>query len=207
MRLTFRYRYTDDRQLVADLLADDGRAVAYLLYDGFESLLRSNAEKASGLLSADLRRGLSAETVDDFLHEFYLYPRTDGWARLRRYDTALPFASWLSVVSYRFFKNHAQSLRDSLRQRPLADRDDLRLVQEGGQRAAAIMIDIRQALADLPSGRDREVLEALLLRDEEPAAVAAHLGIGVDNLYNIKRRALARLVAKHLQGYKECRGR
>ena len=64
-----------------------------------------------------------------------------------------------------------------------------------------IMMDIQQGLAQLEPPRDRAILTALLLRDEEPQAVADRFQVTVDNLYNIKRRALARLIQKHLKDY------
>jgi DNA-directed RNA polymerase specialized sigma24 family protein len=60
------------------------------------------------------------------------------------------------------------------------------------------MMDIMDGLKMLEPPRDREILEALLIHDEEPQEVADRFGVTVDNLYNIKRRALARLIQKHL---------
>ena len=64
-----------------------------------------------------------------------------------------------------------------------------------------IMMDIQQGLAKLEPLRDREILTALILRDEEPQTVADRFHVTVDNLYNIKRRALAQLIQKHLKDY------
>ena len=63
------------------------------------------------------------------------------------------------------------------------------------------MMDIKHGLDQLEPPRDREILSSLLLRDEEPHEVAKRIGVTVDNLYNIKRRALARLIQKHLNDY------
>ncbi|MBQ2539666.1 MAG: sigma-70 family RNA polymerase sigma factor [Bacteroidales bacterium] len=108
MKLFAKYRYISDQQFVADLLADDEKALECLLYDRFRRLLRFNAMKAAPNVP-----------LDDLVQEFYLYLQADGWARLRRYDPSLPFDRWLSVVSYRFFKDFSLQMIDSRRQIPI----------------------------------------------------------------------------------------
>ena len=139
--------------------------------------------------------------LDDLVQEFYLYLQADGWARLRRYDPSLPFDRWLSVVSYRFFKDFSLQMIDSRRQIPITNLEDQELLNAGTTQMTHIMMDIQQGLAQLEPPRDRAILTALLLRDEEPQTVADRFQVTVDNLYNIKRRALARLIQKHLKDY------
>lgn len=59
----------------------------------------------------------------------------------------------------------------------------------------------KKGLDELEPPRDREILTALLIHDEEPQEVADRFNVTVDNLYNIKRRALAKLIQKHLKDY------
>lgn len=190
MKLFAKYRYISDQQFVADLLADDEKALECLLYDRFRRLLRFNAMKAAPNVP-----------LDDLVQEFYLYLQADGWARLRRYDPSLPFDRWLSVVSYRFFKDFSLQMIDSRRQIPITNLEDQELLNAGTTQMTHIMMDIQQGLAQLEPPRDRAILTALLLRDEDPQAVADRFQVTVDNLYNIKRRALARLIQKHLKDY------
>lgn len=187
MKLIVKYRYSTDRQFVADLLANDGKALECLLYDRYRSLLRFNAMKAAPQVP-----------VDDLVQELYLYLSADGWARLKKYDPELPFDRWLSVVSYRFFKDFSLRMIDSRRQIPITNIEDQQLLDAGTTKINHIMMDIRKGLDELEPPRDREILEALLIHDEEPQEVADRFGVTVDNLYNIKRRALARLIQKHL---------
>lgn len=190
MTSPFKYRYLSDRQFVADLLANNGKALECLLYDRFRRLLRFNAMKAAPNVP-----------VDDLVQELYLYLSSDNWARLRRYDPDLPFNRWLSVVSYRFFKDFSLRMIDSRRQIPITTIEDQQLLNAGTSQMNHIMMDIQQGLDKLEPPRDREILTALLLHDEEPQAVADRFNVTVDNLYNIKRRALARLIQKHLKDY------
>jgi RNA polymerase sigma factor (sigma-70 family) len=187
MKLFFRYRYTDDRQLVADLLAGDEKALECMLYDRYRGLLRFNAMKAAPNVA-----------VDDLVQEFYLYLSADDWAKLKKYDSALPFERWLSVVSYRFFKDFSNKMIDSRRQIPITNIDDQEVLAGGTTQMSQIMMDIQKGFDELEPPRDREILTALILHDEDPQEVAKRFGITVDNLYNIKRRALAKLIKKHL---------
>ena len=133
----------------------------------------------------------------DLIHEFYIYLQNNHWAKLRNYDPSLPFEKWLSVVSYRFFKDHTLSMLDAQRQTSvsrLPDSEVERIYSQGETNLSSLMMDLRNALHRLESNRDRNILHSLLVDDEEPAAVAARFGISIDNLYNIKRRALAKLI-------------
>ena len=190
MKLFAKYRYSNDRQFVADLLANDGKALECLLYDRYRSLLRFNAMKAAPNVP-----------VDDLVQELYLYLSTDNWARLKKYDPELPFDRWFSVVSYRFFKDFSLRMIDSRHQIPITKIEDQRLLNTGTTQMNQIMMDIKKGFDELEPPRDREILTALILHDEEPQEVANRFNVTVDNLYNIKRRALAKLIKKHLNDY------
>ena len=190
MKSFAQYRYTSDQQFVADLLANDGKALECLLYDRYRSLLRFNAMKAAPNVP-----------VDDLVQELYLYLSADSWARLKKYDSSLPFDRWFSVVSYRFFKDFSHSMIDSRHQIPITNIEDQKLLDAGTTQMTQMMIDIKNGLDELEPPRDREILSALLIHDEEPQEVAERFNVTVDNLYNIKRRALARLIQKHLMDY------
>lgn len=187
MKLFAKYRYSTDRQFVADLLANDGKALECLLYDRYRSLLRFNALKAAPNVP-----------VDDLVQELYIYLSADNWARLKKYDPELPFDRWFSVVSYRFFKDFSLRMIDSRHQIPITNIEDQQLLNAGTSQMNQIMMDIKKGFDELEPPRDREILTALILRDEEPQEVANRFNVTVDNLYNIKRRALAKLIQKHL---------
>ena len=90
---------------------------------------------------------------------------------------------------------------DSSSQIPITNINDARLLAIGNDRIDTIMMDIKHGIDHLEPPRDRQIIEALIIRDEEPSKVANHFGVTVDNLYNIKRRALAKLIKKHLNEY------
>ncbi|MBR1793198.1 MAG: sigma-70 family RNA polymerase sigma factor [Bacteroidales bacterium] len=185
----------DDAQLVAALLQGDEAAVRYVFYDRYDLLLRHNAVKAC--------RGCCID-FEDLRHELYLYLSIGNWARLRRYDSRQPFESWLSVVSYRCFRDYARRSCNLLLE-PLPDGpDDGVSAQDYSSLPESVTIagiDIRLAINAVDNDRDRHILSSLLIDDLPPAIVAASLGISIDNLYNAKRRALARLIRQSLNEY------
>jgi len=191
-----QFKYIDDGQMVSSLISNDEGAIHFVFYDHYRSLLRFNAMKAAPQL-----------LVEDLVQELYLYLSADNWARLRRYDSSLPFERWFSVVSYRFFKDFSHRMIDSRYQIPITNLEDQTLLERGTTQMNHILMDIKQGISKLQPQRDREILTALLLRDEEPHDVANQFGVTVDNLYNIKRRAIARLIQKHLKDYANGRNR
>ena len=186
--------YKDDAQLVAELLAGNEGAMHYVFYDHFKPLLKMNAYKAAGTKQVE---------YDDLVQELYLYLSNNDWEKLRKYNPERPFINWFSVVSYRFFKDFSCSMIDLSNQIPISNMNDHQTAFMSNGTIGTIMMDIKQAISKLKPPRDSEILEALLLRDEEPETVAKRHNVTVDNLYNIKRRAIAKLIKQHLIDYKD----
>ena len=186
--------YKDDAQLVAELLAGNEGALHYVFYDHFNPLLKMNAYKAAGTKQVE---------YDDLVQELYLYLSNNDWEKLRKYNPERPFINWFSVVSYRFFKDFSCSMIDLSNQIPISNMNDHQTAFMSNGTIGTIMMDIKHAISKLKPPRDSEILEALLLRDEEPETVAKRHNVTVDNLYNIKRRAIAKLIKQHLIDYKD----
>ena len=186
--------YNNDAQLVAELLAGNEGALHYVFYDHFNPLLKMNAYKAAGTKQVE---------YDDLVQELYLYLSDNDWEKLRKYNPERPFINWFSVVSYRFFKDFSCSMIVLSNQIPISNMNDHQTAFMSNGTIGTIMMDIKQAISKLKPPRDSEILEALLLRDEEPETVAKRHNVTVDNLYNIKRRAIARLIKQHLIDYKD----
>lgn len=181
-----------DAQLVGKLIANDEAVISFVFYEKYASLFRVNAAKTVA------KKGLD---YDDLVQDFYLYLSKNNWEKLRKYDPAYPFASWLTVISYRFFKDCGRSLIDSANNMPMDDLDDKNPFIASQTKIDLIMMDIKKAIAKLKPPRDRQIVEALLIDEEEPAEVAERFGVTVDNLYNIKRRGIAKLAKLHLKEY------
>jgi hypothetical protein len=56
-------------------------------------------------------------------------------------------------------------------------------------------MDVEHLFARMPNQRYVHVIRRLVLEEASPKTVADELGITIDNLYNIKKRAMAALTA------------
>ncbi len=181
-----------DNQIVEGLIRNEEFVIQYVFYEHFESLLRYNALKAAGNKNVEF---------SDLIQELYLYVSKNNWEKLLKYNPELPFANWFSVVSYRFFKDYTCSMIESSHNVPIEDVDDRNAFLQGNCVFSTIVMDIKNAIRKTKPPRDRQILEALILNEEEPSEVAEKFKVTVDNLYNIKRRAIAKLIKNHLQDY------
>lgn len=181
-----------DNQIKQGLLSNDERMIRYVFYERFIPMLRFNAQKAAGNKQIPL---------EDLVQELYLYMSKNGWEKLRLFNPDFSFEKWLSVVSYRFFRDFTASLIDSSQKIPISEVEDYSPALAAPSRVSTMMMDIKAAIAKLHPPRDREVVQSLVVNGDPPEEVAKRLNVTVDNLYNIKRRALAKLIRKHLQDY------
>jgi RNA polymerase sigma factor (sigma-70 family) len=90
-----------------------------------------------------------------------------------------------------------RAIADAYRRRPPEDFIDYEPGRDDDDLARVLeRAEATDLLAALPE-REREVLEAIYLRDEPRDAVAARLGVTPNNLYQIHFRAIRRLRAAH----------
>jgi RNA polymerase sigma factor (sigma-70 family) len=185
--------YRDDNQMKEELLKGNEGAIRYVFYEHYNALLKTNVAKTSWQKEVE---------YDDLVQELYIYLSADNWQKVRSYNPSQPFANWFSVVSYRFFKDFCRSLIDSSEKMPISDMNDNDLnISQRSEAENSLIFDLQLLLPGFEPPRDREVLKAYLLEGAEPDEIASRLGVTVDNYYNIKSRAIARLVKNYLQGY------
>lgn len=171
-----------DRELVAGLLADDGRAVRYLFYEKCSAMF--------GYVVREIFAGCADR--DELVNEFYLYLRANDWSKVRGFDFRSRLTTWLSVVATRFFVRLRRSMIDREPVRPLNEQDG-GLPDRFTFGTFVSKIDLYDALQRLKSPRDRFVLLALEIEGYDEREVAETLQVTVANLYNIKKRAKERL--------------
>ena len=196
----FRAKKSDCTTLICSLGIDDKKLrklYKSLLVKSFLYRLSFRTCKSCSVSAEAIR-----SEIFDSIKAAYLYISSNGWEKLRRYDASkYPFANWFSVVSYRFFKDSVRSLIDSSSQMPINDMNDHDSTMPSGNVISTLMMDIKEILKKFKPPRDREILTAFLIYDEEPDTIAKRIGVTIDNLYNIKRRALDRLRRNYLIDY------
>lgn len=129
---------------------------------------------------------------DEFVNEFYLYLMENDAYRLRQFQGRSSIYQWMKVVAIRFFISKRDNMIDDTSKETLLD-CDARTETVDFERKTSAKIDIGSLLNQMSNRRYVYVIKRLILDDAEPKVVADELAVSIDNLYNIKKRALAAL--------------
>lgn len=168
-----------DKELVEGLLSNDERIIDYFFF-----------KKCSLLFGYIIKNVLDYRAnSDELISELYIYLQENDWHKLRQFDYRSKLTTWLSVIAVRFFIK--------ARGRVIENYPESTLYIDNGydmQERVASKIDVDGILNKMSNERYREVLYNLFIEDMEPQVLADKLGMKVDNLYNLKRRALAQLI-------------
>lgn len=130
---------------------------------------------------------------DELVSELYIYLSRDNWSKLDGFDgkNGCRLRSWMIPVAWRYFMsirerllksenfgNNSGTFEDSAR-------DDLRI---------QIAIDVNAVLARMPNQRYAEIIRLLLIEGYAPQDVAGMLDMRVENVYNLKHRAINQFI-------------
>lgn len=126
---------------------------------------------------------------DEIVSELYDYLMADDSARLRQFQFRSSVYQWLKVVAIRFFIQRRDQMIDENSKESQYDMEGIDSVYEPSGMVAA-KLDVTKMLSLMENQRYAEVLRHLILYDEDPANYANEIGVTVDNLYNIKKRAI-----------------
>lgn len=151
---------------------------------------------------AIVKAELSLIHYDELVNELYLYLMKDDGAKLRTFRYESSFNTWLTTVAIRFFlklKISGEVIEDvsheALYEKSEEDFDD-------SENKIAVRMDLVCLFKAMRNKRYVEVIKKLVLEEADPSEVAEEMGINVDNLYNIKRRAMVALTEVALKDKK-----
>lgn len=169
-----------DREIIQGLIVRDNRVTEQFFY-----------VKCRPLLTAIMRLVFSYPVeYDEMVSELYDYLMEDEGIRLRQFQYRSSIYQWMKVVATRFFIHRRDSLIEDVSKEPPYERHEDEIMVDTAQTVAQ-KIDVAHMLAMMENQRYADVLRHLILQDEEPEKYAESIGVTVDNLYNIKRRAIA----------------
>lgn len=171
-----------DQQIIQALIARDERVTQQFFFGDCRSLFMSI-----------MRHVFSYEVdYDEFVNEFYLYLMENDAYRLKQFQGRSSIYQWMKVVAIRYFIAKRDGMIDMEPKSALSDSvmQDESVDEEGAMEAK---IDVERLFAIMPNKRYVYVIRRLVLQEAEPKTVARELGTNVDNLYNIKKRAMAAL--------------
>ncbi len=130
---------------------------------------------------------------DELVSELYLYLSKDDWAKLHGFESKnnCRLRTWMIPVAWRFFVSSRERLlpqdryADESGAAPGFSDDDLRV---------QIAIDVNAVLARMPNRRYADILRLLLIEGYAPQDVADMLGVRLENVYNLKHRAIVQFI-------------
>lgn len=131
--------------------------------------------------------------LDEMVNELYLYLSKDNWTKFNGFGAmnGCRLRTWMIPVAWRFFINARERLMKSeitgeeSETVSRSTNDDLRI---------QIAIDVNAVLTKMPNQRYAEIIRLLLIEGYAPTDVADMLGMKVDNVYNLKHRAIGQFV-------------
>lgn len=171
-----------DREIIQGLIDRDNRITEQFFY-----------VKCRPLLTAIMRLVFRYPVeYNEMVSELYDYLMEDDCSKLCRFQYRCSVYQWLKVVATRFFIRRRNSLIENASKKHPYGKDDNDVPAATAQ-SVAQNIDVSQLLASMGNQRYADVLRHLILQDEEPGKYAERIGVTVDNLYNIKRRAITAL--------------
>ncbi|MBQ0077203.1 MAG: sigma-70 family RNA polymerase sigma factor [Bacteroidales bacterium] len=185
------YSSWSDKKLVSAVLDGDQEVIVYFFYKKFSATFQYHIYK------------LFRQKVDisDLVDEFFMYLYESDWKRLRAFDpTKAALSTWISTVSYRFFRDYKRSKIDLSGLITISNKwesfrgDWVESIDTG------VDMDIKNAIENIKSERDKEIAKRLFLEDAEYEAVAKEYGMTTDYVYTVKNRLLKQ-IRKELNGY------
>lgn len=137
---------------------------------------------------------------DEVVNELYHYLMADDCARLRQFRFRSSVYQWIKVVATRFFIRHRDSMIDNSSKKPLYEVEEREPEIDSASRVSD-RIDVNRLLGMMENRRYAHAIRRLIIDDIGPEQYAAEIGVSVDNLYNIKKRAMAALTRIALKYY------
>ena len=171
-----------DQQIIEALIARDERVTKQFFFENCRPLFLSI-----------IRYVFSYEVdYDEFVNEFYLHLMENDAYRLRQFQGRSTIYQWMKVVAIRYFIAKRDSMIDNESRNALLDSVLQNETIEDEKKMMA-KIDIEYLFSLMPNRRYVYVIRRVILQGAEPQVVAQELRTNVDNLYNIKKRAIAAL--------------
>lgn len=127
---------------------------------------------------------------DEFVSEFYLYLMEEDAYKLRKFEGRSSIYQWLKTTAIRYFIAKRSKLIDmTSKDTPLDTNIQDDTVDE--EATSIAKMDIANLFGLMTNKRYVYVIRRLVLEEAEPKKVAQELRVTVENLYNIKKRAIA----------------
>lgn len=175
-------KYDEDIQLAQAIIARDEVATHDFFY-----------KDSRGMLTRIMGKVFDYPMeYDELVNALYLYIMENDAYRLRQYAGRSSIYLWLRTTATRFFIQYRDQVIDDTTHEPLLMGAEEPVEGQDDNEDEDIRL-MRRAFDQLPNRRYAYVLQRLVIDEAPPLEVAEEMGVSVDNLYNIKKRAIAQL--------------
>lgn len=155
--------------------------------------------KCRPLFISVIRRVFDYEVdYDECISELYIHLMEDDARRLKQFEGRSTIFQWMKIVATRFFISIRRKVIENNSSDHLLDVAAKYNVTSSESQNDA-QVDIAMLLDKMPNSRYAMVLKRLIIEDADPQEVADEMDIKIDNLYNIKKRAIAALMRLALE--------
>lgn len=177
-------KHWSDQELVEALLRNDEQAIVYFFYTRFYATFEYHIFK---IFKYEV-------DVQALVHEFLLYLCANDWKYLRTFNSDnSKLATWVSVISFRFFSNYKKTKIDSNGLISIQEEWDDKILQSQQSNQEHVRMDVNKAIGSLKNEKEQLVARQLLLEEADIKDVAAENGMTVDYAYTVKSRAIGHL--------------
>lgn len=173
------FRSLSDRELLEAVMNNDEDAIEYLLF-----------YRCDKLFSFIIRRTFSSNVKkEELITEFYLFLHRNGWEKLRKFNFLSSLDTWLSTVLVRFFDEKKKSVATTDDKAVLLDEN---IVEFEDGNAHLLRFELLDAINSIENARFKYVLlsEWKGMKSDE---IARSMGISIENVYTISKRAKVEL--------------
>ena len=171
-----------DQQIIEALIARSERITQQFIF-----------EDCRPLLLRVIRYVFSYDVdYNEFVNEFYLHLMENDAYRLKQFQGRSTIYQWMKIIAIRYFVAKRNSMIDMEPKETLISNAIQKESIESSNNISA-KIDLENLFRLMQNKRYVYVIKRLVLDEAEPKTVADELRTNVDNLYNIKKRAITTL--------------
>ena len=185
----------NDQEILNKLIAHDEQATEYFFF-----------KRCRPLFMSVIKNVFSYEVdYDEFVNEYYIHLMENDAYRLRQFEGRSSIYQWMKVIAIRFFMAKRDNMIDMESKEYLLASVPHNEIMDTEKRITAKM-QIEQLFNLMQNKRYVYVIKRLVLEGVEPEDVAFELETNVNNIYNIKKRALdalTKVALKEIEKYEK----
>ena len=187
----YKIQIMTDQEIISSLIAHDPKVTAQFFFKDCRPLFLSVIRRVFGTQMVD---------YDEIISEIYILLMENDAKKLRSFKFESTLYQWLKTIAIRhcLLLKRKKRVIDDESQEPLNNSHRAHSLVESSQ----ARMDMETLLRQMKNQRYALVIRLLMIDGRTAEEVARQLCVTVDNLYNIKRRAILALTEVALKDKK-----